>query len=105
MHAHRCKVCFKNGRSTLWAHGEEAKGSADAHRCPVCGNLEWEKYMIAVAKLPNSNGVQQKQLRTSETMASALLEFAVAFVIAYGVITIALEVYEYAKLYQGKETK
>lgn len=54
MHAHRCKKC-----ATVFYHSNEMRGSANAHKCPVCGNAEWEQFAPENAKLPNFNGSEQ----------------------------------------------
>jgi hypothetical protein len=52
MHAHRCKNCARQGISTVWIHGDEMAGSADAHTCPKCGQTEWEKWLVPAGQLP-----------------------------------------------------
>lgn len=52
MHAHRCKFCAQRGENTVWVHGDCKQGNESAHKCPKCGNFEWEKWLVPVGKLP-----------------------------------------------------
>lgn len=38
-HEHRCREC-----GVKWAHGDDMVGDEAAHRCPVCGYLQWDRY-------------------------------------------------------------
>jgi predicted RNA-binding Zn-ribbon protein involved in translation (DUF1610 family) len=37
-HEHECESC-----KTVWRHGAESAGNAEAHSCPNCGQMQWWK--------------------------------------------------------------
>lgn len=47
MHAHKCKC------GTVFYHSNEMRGNAAAHRCPACGESQWQQFAPENAKLPN----------------------------------------------------
>jgi sensor domain CHASE-containing protein len=54
MHAHRCKNCLKQGRNVVWIHGDCQQGNPETHKCPQCGEMVWQKWLVPVAQLPQS---------------------------------------------------
>lgn len=48
MHAHKCGKC-----GTIFYHSNEMRGNAAAHKCPACGESQWEQFAPENAKLPN----------------------------------------------------
>ncbi len=45
LHYHRCWRC-----SAIWGHACEAYNSEEAHRCPECGEDQWEFYFPTEAE-------------------------------------------------------
>jgi len=99
MHAHKCEFCFKNGKTVIWAHGEKCAGNLEAHKCPVCGNVQWRKYMIAIAELPQARRQQQSM---AVGIVSAIVELLATVAIAYGVSLLIMEVYSFVQSMKGE---
>jgi hypothetical protein len=50
LHAHKCVACEKAGKETVWLHDNEKAGDVAAHKCPVCGSIEWRKHSVETKK-------------------------------------------------------
>jgi hypothetical protein len=66
------------GVSTVWIHGDDKRGCAQAHKCPKCGAQEWEKWLVEVGKLPAHQAHGHAEVLTI----SAYQIVGLAFVIA-----------------------
>ena len=82
MHAHRCEHCAKNGKQTVWMHGDDCAGVIASHVCPECGQVQWKKWMVEVAALPK---VQTPQGGVNfETVLGYILFFVGLALLGYG---------------------
>ena len=51
-HAHRCGKCLENGKQVVWVHGDDMKGVETAHKCPECGTVNWQQFLVEPHRLP-----------------------------------------------------
>jgi predicted RNA-binding Zn-ribbon protein involved in translation (DUF1610 family) len=60
MHAHRCEVCLRGGKNTIWVHPEACRGVVASHTCPECGHVEWKQFLVEAGRLPQVTNAQGK---------------------------------------------
>jgi hypothetical protein len=94
MHAHRCKNCAAQGISTVWIHGEEFKGNTAAHKCPKCGQLEWEKWLVPVGSLPAQGHAQHGAITvvSLEQLLTALM-YCAYIIVGIFLVSVLLDKY------------
>ena len=71
IHAHICKKCLSDGVEQIWIHEDLKRGDIQAHTCPRCGTVEWQKFMVPVGQLPGRP--QQQQLSAFEVFNAILV--------------------------------
>lgn len=82
MHAHRCEKCAENGKQVVWIHSETDRGVVAAHKCPECGEVQWKKWLVEPARLPQSQHVQSGV--SFETILGYVLIFTAFAMLGYG---------------------
>src|SRR5262249_22001052 len=80
LHAHQCKACAGNGITSIWIHAEKCRGVEQAHKCPQCGALEWEKRPLPLGKLPQHHGAPNNNQKTALATAASILYWTLAIV-------------------------
>jgi hypothetical protein len=82
VHAHICTACHAKGKNVVWVHGDDKAGNVEAHKCPACGTINWKKFLVQPATLPQGATPQQIQTDYNRIMLAVLL-LAVLCLVGY----------------------